>query len=160
MRIRWNNKYPSSYREEPPPQPEAEPEICLYRVRTRSLLRKYAVLSVETGRLPAVVGREFFRANLTSYPQHSFEDAVIFVHDVERCLERLEPFSRQLIALIAIEDFTEDEAAHVLRCPLRNIERRLPEALDRISDDFLRVGLLRPSGCQEAKKPCVAVSCW
>ena len=40
-------------------------------------------LSVEVGRLPSVLGREFFRARVSSYHVSTFEDTVIFVHDME-----------------------------------------------------------------------------
>src|SRR5438876_933901 len=62
-----------------------ESELWIYRDRTTAMLRRYFRLSVELGRLPSLLGREFFRARVTSYRMHSFEDAVIFVHDVENC---------------------------------------------------------------------------
>jgi|SRR5271169_6008166 len=42
--------------------------------------------SIETGRLPSLLGRAFFRAKVTSYTMVTFEDRVIFVHDIEKCL--------------------------------------------------------------------------
>jgi len=137
----------------------AEPELQAYRRRTRSLLRKYLVLAVETGRLPSLLGREFFRAKVTSYPLHSFEDAVIFVHDMEGSLTELQPFLQQLIAMIVLEEYTEEEAARILCCGLRTVERWYPEALDQLSDVLLRRGLLEAISCQEAKKPPHGVSC-
>src|SRR5438874_12809166 len=75
----------------PAPAPMApEDEICQYRHRTRALLRRYFYTSVEVGRLPSLLGRELFRSKVTSYRMSSFEDAVIFVHDVERALEQLD----------------------------------------------------------------------
>jgi hypothetical protein len=65
----------------------SNPDLWLYRERTVALLKRYLRLSVEVGRLPSLLGREFFRARVTSYRMASFEDAVIFVHDVEHCLE-------------------------------------------------------------------------
>lgn len=59
------------------------PELCLYRARTMAMLKAYFRFSIEVGRLPSILGREFFRAKVTSYRMASFEDAVIFVHDVE-----------------------------------------------------------------------------
>ena len=35
-----------------------------------------------------VLGREFFRAKVTTYTVVTFEDRVIFVHDMETCLDR------------------------------------------------------------------------
>ena len=51
----------------------------MYRSRTVSLLRRYVRFSLETGRLPSFVGREFFRAKMTCYTATTFEDRVIFV---------------------------------------------------------------------------------
>jgi hypothetical protein len=74
------------------------PDLWLYRKRTVGLLRRYMRFSIETGRLPSLVGREFFRAKVTYYTATTFEDRVIFVRDVEKCLNRLEHWDQQLIA--------------------------------------------------------------
>jgi DNA-directed RNA polymerase specialized sigma24 family protein len=101
-------------------------------------------LSLEAGRLPSVIGREFFRAKITSYTSATFEDRVIFVHDVESCLERLDLFDQGIIARIALQEHDHERAARLLHCTRKTIERRLPELLDELSDEFLRVGLLVP----------------
>ncbi len=116
--------------------------LFLYRARTVGLLRRYFRMSIELGRLPALLGREFFRAKVTSYRMSTFEDAVIFVHDVERCLERLDEASRQLIARIALQEYTQTEAAPLLGKSLRTVQRQYPEALDRLSAIFLQSALL------------------
>jgi hypothetical protein len=56
------------------------PDLWLYRDRTVGLLKRYLRYSVEVGRLPSLLGREFFRTRVTSYHAGTFEDAVIFVH--------------------------------------------------------------------------------
>src|SRR5271165_7382199 len=50
------------------------PELWLYRDRTAAMLRRYGRLSVEVGRLPSLLGREFFRTGVTSYRVGTFED--------------------------------------------------------------------------------------
>ena len=80
------------------------------------MLRRYMRYSIETGRLPSLLGREFFRAKVTSYTVVTFEDRVIFVHDMEKCLDRLDEFSRQLIARHILQEhdqvgFIIDQAA-------------------------------------------------
>jgi hypothetical protein len=82
--------------------PPGDPDLWLYRRRTVGILRKYMRISIEVGRLPSLLGREFFRARVTSYRASSFEDAVIFVHDVERSLEQLSEFDKKLIAKIVL----------------------------------------------------------
>ena len=63
---------------------EDEMELGLYRRRTVALLRRYFRASVEVGRLPSLLGREFFRSRVTSYTMRNFEDVVIFVTDMEQ----------------------------------------------------------------------------
>ncbi len=138
-----------------------DPDLWLYRERTLGILRRYQRLSVESGRLPSLLGREFFRTHVTSYHAGTFEDAVIFVHDVARGLEQLGGFERKLIARIALQDYTQNEAARVLGCWRRTVGRRFPEALDQMSEIFLAAGLLirlpatdgaREENCQEGNQ--------
>src|SRR5579863_5380899 len=113
--------------------PAADPDLWLYRKRTIGLLRRYMRLSIEVGRLPSLLGREFFRTRVTSYRAGTFEDAVIFVYDVERSLEKLDPFEQKLIATLALQDYSQEQAARLLSCGRRTIVRRYPETLDRLS---------------------------
>jgi hypothetical protein len=121
---------------------DRNPDLWLYRGRTVALLRRYMRFSLETGRLPSLVGREFFRAKMTSYTATTFEDRVILVHDVEKSLDRLEYWDQQLIARAILQEHSQEQAARILHWSLRSIERRLPQVLDLLSEDFLRVGLL------------------
>ncbi|HYH00086.1 MAG TPA: sigma factor-like helix-turn-helix DNA-binding protein [Terriglobales bacterium] len=121
---------------------DVSPEMYLYRDRTTAMLRRYCQLSMELGRVPSLLGREFFRSRVTSYRMHNFEDVVIFVYDMERCLARLDEFSRQVLARIVLQEYSRVEAAKLLGCTLRTVERRLPEALDRLSSILLDLELL------------------
>lgn len=127
-------------------QPETEldfdPDLWLYRERTVALLRRYLQSSIEIGRLPSLLGRELFRSKVTAYHMSSFEDGVIFVHDVEHALEQLRDFWKHLIALIVFQDYTQDEAADVLHCARKTVNREFWLALDRVSELFLAGGLL------------------
>ncbi len=131
-----------------------DPDAWLYRERTVALLRRFLRISIEVGRLPSLLGRELFRSKVTSYRMSSFEDAVIFVHDVERALDRLGELPRQLITTIIFQEYTQEEAAQILHCARRTVCREYPAALDRMSEIFLSGGLLNrlPSvekDCQE-----------
>jgi DNA-directed RNA polymerase specialized sigma24 family protein len=119
-----------------------DPDLWLYRERTLGMLRRYQRLSVEVGRLPSLLGREFFRTRVTSYHAGTFEDAVIFVHDVATGLAQLGGFQHKLIAKIALQDYTQSETARLLGCWRRTVGRRFPEALDRLTEIFLEAGLL------------------
>jgi len=131
-----------------------DPDAWLYRERTVALLRRYLRISLEVGRLPSLLGRELFRSKVTSYRMSSFEDGVIFVHDVERALDQLSEFPRQLIATIVFQEYTQEEAAEVLRCGRRTVCREFPAALDRITEIFLEGGLLNYLPMPPVEKPC------
>jgi hypothetical protein len=118
-------------------------DLALYRGATLGLLRRYFQLSVEIGRLPSLLGRECFRARLTSYRAQSFEDAVIFVHDLERCVERLDGFSQQLLARVVFQEYTREEAARLLGCTRKTVYTCFAEALDCLSALLLMRGLMQ-----------------
>ena len=138
----------------------SNPDLWMYRDRTVGLLRRYMRLSIEVGRMPSLLGREFFRTRVTSYGASTFEDSVIFVHDVERSLEELNEFEKKLIAKIVLQRFSREEAGRLLGCGYRTVERLFPEALDRVSEILLERGILSglpkrrqqvPKSCQEGK---------
>jgi predicted DNA-binding protein (UPF0251 family) len=131
-----------------------DPELWLYRERTIAMLRQYFRLSIEVGRLPSILGREFFRSKVTSYRMASFEDAVIFVHDVERALERLAIFHQQVIAVVVFQECTQEQAAEILQCARRTVSREFPEAVDRVSEIFLSGGLLNRLPTLPVEKTC------
>ena len=143
----------------------ASPDLWMYRERTVGLLKRYCRLSVEMGRLPSLLGREFFRSRVTSYHMSTFEDVVVFVHDVERSLEKLDRLGQQLIGLIVLEEYSQPDAARIVGYSLRTIERYFPEALDRLSQIFLAGGVLRSMVraeekiCQEVKAGQNRASC-
>jgi hypothetical protein len=122
--------------------PAADSDLRLYRDRTSAILRRYLRLAVEVGRLPALLGREFFRTRVTSYHTQTFEDTVIFVHDVERCLSMLNDGEIELIAGIVMQEHHHYEVAEMLRCTRRTIVRSYGEALDKLSEIFLKRDIL------------------
>lgn len=129
-----------------------------YRGRTVAMLRRYMRYSIETGRLPSLLGREFFRAKVTSYTVTTFEDRVIFVHDMERCLARLDEFSQQLIARHIMQEHDQAATAKLLHCTVRTVRTYMPVVLDLLVEILLDVGLMKPiesvvdNSCQEGEK--------
>lgn len=136
--------------------PPADPDLWLYRDRTSGILRRYLRLAVEVGRLPALLGREFFRTRVTSYHTQTFEDTVIFVHDVKACLGLLNDADIELIAVIVMQEHPHYEAARMLRCTRRTIVRSYGEALDKLSEIFLDRDILSRI---PKKNPAVAEAC-
>ena len=125
-----------------PAAPTSDPDLWLYRDRTVAMLRRYLRLSIEVGRLPSLLGREFFRTRVTSYGSSTFEDSVIFVHDVERSLEKLSDYNKKWIAKTVLQEYSQEEAARLIGCTRRHAVRCYLEALDRVSEIFLKRGLL------------------
>ena len=121
---------------------DRDPDLWLYRKKTTALLRRYMRWSLEAGRVPSLLGRELFRARITAYTATTFEERVIFLHDVEGCLERLKGFDRQIVARVVLQEHDHDAAARILQCDRKTIERRLPELIDELTETFLRAELL------------------
>jgi len=121
---------------------ERSPNLRAYRRRTVSMLRRYLRYSLETGRVPSLLGGEYFRTGVTSYGVVTFEDRVIFVHDMESCLQRLSDFSLQLIARHTLQEHDLEATARLLQCNEKTIRRAIPVALDQLSEILLEVGLL------------------
>jgi hypothetical protein len=121
---------------------DRDPDLWLYRKRTTMLLQRYMRWSLEAGRVPSLLGRELFRAKISAYTAITFEERVIFLHDVESCLERLQGFDREIIARLVLQEYDHEAAARILQCDRKTIERRLPELIDELSKAFLRAELL------------------
>ncbi|HXR18104.1 MAG TPA: hypothetical protein VN777_18060 [Terriglobales bacterium] len=132
--------------------PGSDPDLWLYRRRTIGLLRRYLRLSIAVGRMPSLLGREFFRSRVTSYKSATFEDSVIFVHDVERCLDKLNEFDKKLIAKIVLQEYSQEEAGRQLGCGLRQTARCYVEALDRVTETFLKRTLLTRFQCTKPNR--------
>jgi hypothetical protein len=122
---------------------------AFYRKYTESLLRRYVKLAMEAGRAPSLLGQEMFRGKVTSYKVHSFEDVVIFVHDVGQCLAKLDKGQQHLIRKIALQEYTQGETAALSGLSLSTVIRRYTQAIDRLTGLFLERNLLEPlTACQ------------
>jgi hypothetical protein len=126
-----------------------EPRLAFYRKYTEAMMRRYMRFSMEAGRVPSLIGQEMFRGKVTSYRVHSFEDLVIFVHDVEKCMGRLERMDQLLITRIAVQEYTHQETATMMKVPRQTVMYRYCRAIDRLTAIFLEVQLLDPlKACQ------------
>lgn len=114
------------------------------RMRTMALLHRFFRTALLLGRMPSLLGREIFRTRAQSQPATAFEDAVLFVCDVERCLRALEPGDQRLVAFCILEDRSEWEAARRLHRSQSDISRQLGRVLDLLHETFCRLGLLPP----------------
>ena len=75
-------------------------------------------------------------------PIRTFEDAVIFVLEIERCLDKLGSLDRELLSRIVLQEYTQAEAATLIGMSVRAISYKFPEALDRLTEKLLATGLL------------------
>ena len=124
--------------------PSTEPVISLgfYRKHTESLLRRYLYASMQVGRAPNILGDPVARGWCSSRPIRTFEDAVIFVLDVEKCLDQLGSLDRMMLSRIVLQEYTQAEAASLLGMAVRTISYKFPQAIDRLTEKLLKSGLL------------------
>ena len=116
--------------------------LAFYRKHTEALLREYMQKSMEMGRTPSILGNCVFRGKVSSYRLHSFEDTVIFVLDVEKCLKRLDKFSQDVVARVVLQEYSQGETAAMTGHSLRSIVRKYGEAIDMLTELFLENELL------------------
>jgi DNA-directed RNA polymerase specialized sigma24 family protein len=94
------------------------------------------------GRSPSILGDPIARGWCSSRPIRTFEDAVIFVLDVEKCLNQLGSLDRQMLSRIVLQEYTQAETAMLLGMSMRTISYKFPQALDRLTEKLLATGLL------------------
>jgi DNA-directed RNA polymerase specialized sigma24 family protein len=97
---------------------------------------------MQVGRSPSILGDPVARGWCSSRPVRTFEDAVIFVLDVESCLDKLGSLDRQMLSRIVLQEYTQAEAASLIGMSVRAISYKFPEALDRLTEKLLESELL------------------
>jgi hypothetical protein len=123
-------------------QEELPISLAFYRKHTESMLRRYLYASMQVGRAPSILSEPIARGWMSSRPVRTFEDAVIFVLDIEKCLDRMGELDRQLISRIVLQEYTQPEAAALLGMSTRTVSYKFPQALDRLTQKLLDTGLL------------------
>ena len=128
------------------PKPISEPkvEVGFYRKYTEALLRRYMQMSMEAGRVPSGIGRSVIGGRASSYRIHGFDDAVIFRLDVEKCLRKLQPGDLEVVRRVAMQEYTQAEAAALMGICLRTCVQRYGRAMDRFTSILLEARLLEP----------------
>ncbi len=123
-----------------PDKPPAS--LAFYRKHTESLLRRYLLASMLLGRAPSILRDPVGRGWASSRPVRTFEDAVIFVLDIESCLNKLGWLDREILSRVVIQEYTQVEAAILLGMSIRAMSYKFPLALDRLTEKVLEAGLL------------------
>jgi DNA-directed RNA polymerase specialized sigma24 family protein len=97
---------------------------------------------MQVGRSPSILSEPIARGWASSRPVRTFEDAVIFVLDIEKCLDKLGALDRQLLSRIVLQEYTHPETAAMLGMSVRTVGNRFPQAVDRLTQKLLDTGLL------------------
>ncbi len=129
-------------RQAPGVSPKPAVNVAFYRKHTEKMLRRYLYASMQVGRAPSILGDPIGRGWVSSRPVRTFEDAVIFVLDVEKCLSQLGSLDRQMLSRIVLQEYTQAEAATLLGMSVRTISYKFPQALDRLTEKLLEAALL------------------
>jgi Sigma-70, region 4 len=135
------------YEAELQPQNEASDSIAgvsvaIYRKHTEKMLRRYLYASMLVGRAPSILGEPVGRGWVSSRKVKTFEDAVIFVLDIERCIKKLTPVHQAILSRIVLQEYTHAEAADILGVSVRAVSYKYKQALDSLTELLLRSELL------------------
>ena len=142
-RRRWERK-PAVRPQTEPAAAQAEPPVNLafYRRHTESLLRRYLYASMQVGRAPSLLSDPVARGWASSRRIRTFEDAVIFVLDIEKCIAQLGSLDRAMLSRIVLQEYTQAETAVLLGMSIRAISYKYPLAVDRLTEKLLAASLL------------------
>ncbi|MDR3752818.1 MAG: sigma factor-like helix-turn-helix DNA-binding protein [Terracidiphilus sp.] len=142
-RRRWERK-PAAQPQTEPAEAQAEPPVNLafYRRHTESMLRRYLYASMQVGRAPSLLADSVGRGWASSRRIRTFEDAVIFVLDIEKCIGQLGSLDRAILSRIVLQEYTQAETAVLLGMSIRAISYKYPLAVDRLTEKLLAASLL------------------
>ncbi len=116
-------------------------DVSFFRRYTEKMLRRYLYASMQVGRAPSVLADSVGRGWVSSRPVRTFEDAIIFVLDMERCLERLDTIDQRIIARVVLQEYTQAEAAILIGMSVRAMSYKLPRALDNLTRHLANANL-------------------
>lgn len=120
----------------------AELELYMLRQHTHGLLRRYLYASFQTCRVGSTMRDPVGRGWVSSRPITTFEDALIFVHDMERCIKSLPSLDRDIITRVVLQEYTQTEAAVLLGMGSRTMSYKFPAAMDRLTEKLIGSELL------------------
>jgi len=142
-RTKWEREFAVRPRASHEPRQPAPPaNLAFYRKQTESLLHRYLYASMQVGRAPSILSDSVGRGWASSRPVRTFEDALIFVLDIERCLSRIGWLDREILSRIVLQQFNQVEVTPLLGVSVRAISYKLGTALDRLTEQLLAAGLL------------------
>lgn len=119
-------------------------EIDLYflRAHTHGLLRRFMYAALQPCRIGSTLRDPVSRGWVSSQPLLSFEDAAIFVYDMEKCIKSLPSLDRDILYRVVIQGYTQAEAALLLGMSTRTMSYKFPAAMDRLTKRLIEAELL------------------
>ena len=118
-------------------------DLLFFRSQALGIVRHFFEIASQIGRLPSIMGREFFRAKVSHHAVPSFEEQAIFVLDVEAALARLNERDGELVALVGLFRYSMDDVAKMLGRSRSYVAQHFADSLDQLAKTFLEIGLLR-----------------
>lgn len=125
-----------------PPESESSPEVYFYRKHTCGMLRRYLYAKMQSSRIACTLADPIARGWVSSRPIRCFEDALIFVTDMEKCFQSLSSLDRDMLNRICLQEYTQAEAACLLGMSVRALSYKFPAALDRFTRKLIEAELL------------------
>jgi len=121
----------------------ARADVLFYRSQALATVRHFFEIASQIGRLPSIMGREFFRAKVSHHAIPSFEEQAVFVLDVEAALARLNERDGELVALVGLFHYPMDDVARMLGRSRSYVAQHFADSVDHLAQVFLQTGLLR-----------------
>lgn len=147
--VKWSDRKtikreaPRVVKPKPKPLPEfSTTETYFFRQHTHGLLRRYLYCSMQTARVGSGLSDPVGRGWVSSKPIRTFEDAIIFVYDMEKCIKALPSLDRDMLERIVLQEYTHSEAAQLLGMSVRTIAYKFPAAMDRLTAKLIESGML------------------
>ncbi len=121
----------------------ARADVLFYRSQALGIVRHFFEIASQIGRLPSIMGREFFRAKVSHHAIPSFEEQAVFVLDVEAALARLNERDGELVALVGLFHYSMDDVAAMLGRSRSYVAQHFADSVDQLATIFLETGLLK-----------------
>jgi hypothetical protein len=122
--------------------PASPADVFYLRAHTHGMLRRYLYASMQPCRIACTLNSPIGRGWVSSRPIRTFEDTIIFIFDMEKCIKSLPSLDRDLLDKIVIQEYTQSEAAQLLGMGTRTISYKFTAALDRLTAKLIEAEIL------------------
>ena len=122
--------------------PAAPADVFCLRAHTHGMLRRYLYASMQPCRIACTLSSPIGRGWVLSRPIRTFEDAILFVFDMEKCIKALPSLDRDILNRVVIQEYTQSEAAQLLGMGSRTLSYKFPAALDRLTAKLIEAEIL------------------